>query len=200
MFKCWKNKPNRNVNIFILFFIFYFSFLSGKSSTKNVSTMGVPNYFSTYKLSDGSLVHTQIMDTAGEEKFRALTTGYYKKADCCLLVYDITNKNSFEECKEYFNDKIKENCKKNIQVILLGNKSDLEESREVPSEEGAKFCLENNYIFMETSCLKNTNVSDAFETLIELTHIEAMKNKPKIATNLRVSKKKQIKKKNNFFC
>ena len=76
----------------------------------------------------------------------------------------------------YFNDKIKENCKKNIQVIVLGNKSDLEESRNVPPEEGAKFCLENNYIFMETSCLEDNNVADAFETLIENTYRETIIN------------------------
>ena len=94
------------------------------------------------------------MDTAGQERFKSLNVSYYRKADCCLLVYDITNKNSFEECTNYFNEKIKENCKENIQIILLGNKTDLEEARAVPSELGANFALENNYIFMETSCLR----------------------------------------------
>ena len=162
--------------------------MSGKSSLLDVSTLGVPNYFSTYKLSDGSIANIQIMDTAGEEKFRAITTNYYKKADCCLLVYDISQKESFEEIKNYFNDNIKEKCKKGIKVIVLGNKSDLEEKREVPPEEGAHFCLENDYIFMETSCLKNANVADAFETLIEMTHIEAMKNKK---NNVKLSNNKE---------
>ena len=100
---------------------------------------------------------------------------YYKKANCCLLVYDITDKNSFEECKNYYNEGIKEKCKKGIKVIVLGNKTDLEENREVFPEEGAGFALENDYIFMETSCLKNDNVADAFETLIEMTNIESKK-------------------------
>ena len=59
----------------------------------------------------------------------------------------------------------------------MGNKTDLEEKRKVSSEDGAKFALEYNYIFMETSCMKNTNVADAFETLIEITHREAIKQK-----------------------
>ena len=117
------------------------------------------------------------MDTAGQERFKSINTSYYRKADCCLLVYDITNRHSFEEIENYFNEKIKEKCKENIQVILLGNKTDLEEKRVIPSEEGANFSLKNSYIFMETSCFKNTNVSDAFETLIEITNREAMKNK-----------------------
>ena len=139
--------------------------------------MGVPHYFSNYKLSDGSLVNAQILDTAGSERFRSLTTSYYRKADCCLLVYDITDEKSFEEIKDYYNAKIKELCRKDIQVILLGNKTDLEDKRKVPSEIGADFCLKNGYIFMETSCLKNTKVADAFETLIEITNIELKKKK-----------------------
>ena len=135
-----------------------------------LSTIGLPNYFSSYKLSDGSLVNVQILDTAGQERFKSINTNYYQRADCCLLVYDVTNKNSFNECKDYFNEKIQENCKENIQVILLGNKTDLVNQREVTPDEGANLGLENNYIFIETSCLKNENVSDAFETLIEITN------------------------------
>ena len=98
---------------------------------------------------------------------------YYSKANCCLLVYDIAKRETFEEIKEYYNPNIKNNCGKNIKVILLGNKADLEEKREVPSEEAFEFAQENNYIFMESSCLKNTNVANAFETLIELTNRES---------------------------
>ena len=150
--------------------------MNGKPSTSTITTIGIPHYFSTYKLSDGSLVNVKIIDTAGQEKFRALSKNYYKKADCCLLVYDISKKQSFEECKDFYNKNIKDKCQKDIQVIVLGNKSDLEDKREVSSEEGAKFSEENNYLFMESSCLKNTNVADAFDTLIEITNIEAKKN------------------------
>ena len=163
-------------------FIFFFRFLSGKPFTGTISTIGLPNYFVNYRLSDGSLVNVQIMDTAGQERFKSINTSYYRKADCCLLVYDITNRHSFEDIENYFNEKIKEKCKENIQVILLGNKTDLEKERVVSSEEGANFSLKNGYIFMETSCLKNTNVSDAFETLIEMTNREVIKNKNQVSS------------------
>ena len=158
--------------------------------------MGYPNYFSTYKLSDGSLVNVNIQDTAGQEKFKAVSESYYRKADCCLLVYDITNRKSFDEVKDYYNENIKEKCKKKIKVILLGNKTDLEDQRKVQPEEGAGLALENDYIFMETSCLKNANVSDAFETLIEITNIESKKNKDS-RKGLQL-KKENIKRKNCF--
>ena len=142
------------------------------------TTVGLPHYFNTYQLSDGSLANVQIMDTSGQERFRAINENYYRKADCCLLVYDITDIKSFEACK-YYSEQIKERCKKNIKTILLGNKTDLESERKVPSEKGADFSLKNDYIFMETSCLKNKNVADSFEVLIEMTHREMEKNKNK---------------------
>ena len=127
-------------------------------------------------MTDGSLVHVNLLDTAGQEKYKSLNEKYYQQADCCLLVYDVTNRKSFEECKNYYNKNLIEKCKKNIKVILLGNKTDLKDKRVVPPEEGSGLALENDYIFMETSCLNNTNVSNAFETLIELTNIETKKN------------------------
>ena len=148
-------------------------------------------------MTDGSLVYIQILDTAGQERFRAINTSYYRRADCCLLVYDISERASFDDLKNYFIKKIKEKCKKDIQIILLGNKADLENKRKVPSEEGAKLALENNYIFLETSCLKNSNVADAFETLIEITNreIKANRNQNKDlekSNNVKISVKDQI--------
>ena len=157
-----------------------------------VSSIGVLNYFTTYKLSDGTLVNVHTYDTAGQEKYRSLSENYYRKADCCLLVYDITDRDSFEECKYYYNKSIKEKCKKGIKVILLGNKSDLEEKRVVDSEEGAGFALENDYIFMETSCLKNTNVANAFETLIEITNIETQKSEGDKKFKIKKEKKSKL--------
>ena len=121
------------------------------------------------------MAQVEILDTSGQEKFRSLNQRHFIKADCCLLVYDITNKNSFEECK-YYSEKMREKCKKGINTILLGNKTDLEHKRQIPSEEGANFASKNNYLFLETSCLKNENVADAFQTLIEITNKSIIEN------------------------
>ena len=126
-------------------------------------------------MADGSLASVQIIDTSGQERFRALNERYFKKADCCLLVYDITDEKTFYEC-QFFSKEIKNKCKKDIKVVLLGNKTDLENERKISPEKGAHFALENGYIFMETSCLKNSNVATAFQTLIEITHRENQKN------------------------
>ena len=150
-----------------------------------LATIGTPNYFRAFQLSDGSLVSVQVIDTSGQERYRSLNERYFKKADCCLLVYDITDERTFKECK-FYSKEIKEKCKKDIKVILLGNKTDLESKRKIPPEKGARFALENRYIFMETSCVKNSNVASAFQTLIEITHREYQKNNPMKRINSRI--------------
>ena len=141
---------------------------------------------------DGSYVNCEIIDTGGLEKFNAINKNYYKRADCCVLVYDITNVDSFEECKNFYKEAIAENCKENVKVILVGNKTDLEKDRKVKTEEGAKFAEENNYYFRETSCETNSNVSDAFETIIVMTHNDMIKNKEKNKETEEIKEKKVI--------
>ena len=143
----------------------------------NIATVGTVFNFNVYQLSDGSLVKVDILDTGGQERFRALNQQYYRYADGCLLVYDITDRNSFDEIKGFYSEEIKEKCKKDIKIILLGNKTDLEEKRKVTSEEGANLAFEKGYNFMETSCLENRNVADSFETLIELAYEQVLERR-----------------------
>jgi small GTP-binding protein len=142
-----------------------------------VATIGLINFFTSYKLSDGSLANVHLLDTAGQEVYRSLSEQYYKKADCCLLVYSISDRRSFDECKNYYFPNILEKCRDNIKVIVLGNKTDLEGQRQVPSKEGSDFASENGFLFMETSCLKNENVADAFESLIEIANRESIRSR-----------------------
>ena len=89
-----------------------------------------------------------------------------------MLVYDISKKDSFNKIKNYYCDKINDLCKKDIPVILLGNKTDKEEEREIKLEEGIQLAVSHNYRFKETSCKTNENVASAFEALIEMWNIE----------------------------
>ncbi len=144
-------------------------------------------------MKDGSIVKVHLLDTSGQEIYKSINETYYKKADCCLLVYDITNRKSFDECKDYYNKNLIEKCKRDVKVILLGNKTDLEDQRVISPEEGAGLALENDYIFMETSCLKNSNVASAFETLIELTNIEEKRKQNKnIQINVNNSNRRNV--------
>jgi GTPase SAR1 family protein len=105
-----------------------------------------------------------------------LNRQYYIDADCCLLVYDVTRKETFEAIENYYINEINNNCKKNVQVCLVGNKTDLKEKREISSKEGADLATKYNFAFKETSCEFNSNVADAFETIITKTHTYMLKN------------------------
>ena len=158
-------------------------------------TMTIDFIYKSFQLSDGSVLNSLIYDTSGAERYRSINELYYRKADAIILVYDISNSfRSFDDIKDYYCKKIKDLCKEDIPVILLGNKTDREEYRKVKTEEGAELAHSYNYIFMETSCLKNENVYEAFETLIELWYSEYQKKQSfKPENNIKdISKKYEI--------
>ena len=152
--------------------------------------MGVDNFVRAFQLSDGTLINCFIYDTCGQERYHSINESYYKKAGAILLVYDISNKKSFEILSTYYVNKIKENCKKGIPILLLGNKADLEEERQVSKEEGIKLACKHNFEFKETSCLQNKNVAGAFEALAESWNFQMhTKNKNKTDSKIQLFKK-----------
>ena len=161
-----------------------------------------------YQLSDGSLVKCYLYDTNGQEQYNALSDNYYRKADGCILVYDITNKESFDSIKNNYIPKIKEICKSNVQIVLIGNKLDLNFDREVSVDEGSNLAIQNKFNnFKETSCVDNINVVNVFQSIIELTKFELKKNvnKHNKSENIKIKPTKngggnKNKHKKNKFC
>jgi small GTP-binding protein len=129
------------------------------------STIGV-EFGSKYLTIDNIKVKAQLWDTAGQERYRAITSAYYKGAKGVLIVYDITSKNSFLNIDKWLSD-FKMKCDEAASIVLVGNKSDLEEKREVKKEEAEEKAQENNVAIFETSAKDNINVSLAFESLIK---------------------------------
>jgi Ras-related protein Rab-2A len=106
-------------------------------------------------------IKIQIWDTAGQEAFQAITRTYYKGAIGALLVYDITRKETFIHIAKWI-EEVRSNSSKDIQIILIGNKKDLENKRQVTKEEGEEFAKKNGIMFLETSAKTKENVSEAF--------------------------------------
>ena len=107
------------------------------------------------------VVRIQIWDTAGQEAFRSITRTYYKSSTCAFIVYDITDKKSFENVITWLNE-CRDMCYKDILICLIGNKSDLEGKRVISYEEGKNFADENNLLFFETSAKNGSNIKECF--------------------------------------
>ena len=109
----------------------------------------------------------QVWDTAGQENFRSVTRAYYKASAVAMVVYDISNEESFQHIQAWIKD-CKDLAPKTVQLILIGNKSDLEDQRVISKERGEQLASENNMLFFETSALNGNGVEEAFQKSIEL--------------------------------
>ena len=107
------------------------------------------------------LVKMQIWDTAGHEKFRIITTSYYKSAHAIILLYDITDKNSFSHIKNWMID-IDKFAKQGVLKVLVGNKTDLEDQRKIIKEEGESLAKKYGINFFEVSAKDNINIEQLF--------------------------------------
>ena len=108
------------------------------------------------------ILKLEIWDTAGQERFRALTRMFYSDANACILVYDITQKESFEELKNYWIEQVREKADKNIILAIAGNKSDLIENEEVDEGEARKLAESIDAIFMSISAKYINVINDLF--------------------------------------
>ena len=108
----------------------------------------------------------QIWDTAGNEQFRSITRTYYKNSVCSIVVYDITRRESFESVINWIED-CKLNSPKSVFMILVGNKSDLNENRQVTTEEGEEFANRYGIRFFETSAKDGVNIEQIFNESIQ---------------------------------
>ena len=110
---------------------------------------------------DGKIYRIQIWDTAGAENFRSITRAYYKNSVCAFIVYDITQRNTFENIKLWLDD-IHNQCPQTTLLVLVGNKIDLESERQISYEEGEDFAQKNNMYFFETSAKTGKNIENLF--------------------------------------
>ena len=118
-------------------------------------------------LENGKNIKLQIWDTAGQDRFRAITKNYYKGANGIILIYDVTNLQTYENVKNWINQ-IREEANPNVVIYLAGNKIDVnEELRVVRTEEGQKIADEYNLPFYETSAKSGININEIFEDLVK---------------------------------
>jgi len=128
-----------------------------------ISTIGVDFKIRTIDL-DGKIVKLQIWDTAGQERFRTITSSYYRGAHGIIVVYDITDAESFNNVKQWLSE-IERYASEGVNKLLVGNKCDLANKRAVPFEQAKQFADGLSIPFLETSAKNATNVEKSFLTM-----------------------------------
>lgn len=128
-----------------------------------ISTIGVDFKIRTIDL-DGKTIKLQIWDTAGQERFRTITSSYYRGAHGIIVVYDVTDFESFNNVKSWLHEIDRYACE-NVNKLLVGNKCDLESSRKVTTEQAKEFAESLGIQFLETSAKNSTNVENAFQQM-----------------------------------
>ncbi|CAK4602841.1 unnamed protein product [Aphanomyces euteiches] len=129
----------------------------------NVSTIGVDFKIGTINL-DGDKIKLHVCDTAGQERFRGITNSYYRGAHGIMIVFDVTDMDSFTNVKQWL-DEIDIHATDNVVKLLVGNKSDLTAKREVSTDVAADFAKTRGLDFVETSAKSASNVETAFKTI-----------------------------------
>jgi len=128
-----------------------------------ISTIGVDFRFRTINI-ENKTVKLQIWDTAGQERFRTITSAYYRGADGIIMVYDVTSSESFDHVEEWLSE-VDRYANENTSKLLVGNKADLIEEKQVPEDTAQRFAEKLSIPFLETSAKTATNVDAAFLTM-----------------------------------
>uniref|UniRef100_A0AAR2JT41 small monomeric GTPase n=1 Tax=Pygocentrus nattereri TaxID=42514 RepID=A0AAR2JT41_PYGNA len=172
-----------------------FRFSEDAFNSTFISTIGIDFKIRTIEL-DGKKIKLQIWDTAGQERFRTITTAYYRGAMGIMLVYDITNEKSFDNIKNWIRN-IEEHASADVEKMILGNKCDINDKRQVSRERGEKLALEYGIKFMETSAKANINVENVSDLYLAFT-LKLEGNNPQ-GSNHGVKITTEQQKKSSFF-
>ena len=133
-----------------------------------LATVGLDN-FTKDEIIDNKTVRIKIWDTAGQERYRSLTKGFFRNADGIMLVYDVTNSNTYDNLK-FWLQSIKNNMNGDmgeIPIIIIGNKIDCKDEREVNFKEAENFWKEQGYPYFETSAKTGENIEDTIKFLVK---------------------------------
>ncbi len=139
-------------------------FINNEFSLTTQATVGVE--FGSKIIKKGEkLIKLQIWDTAGQERYKSITSAYYKGSKGAFVVYDISRKSTFDNVDKWI-DELKNHGSEDVFIMLVGNKSDLKDKREISEEDVQKKAQLYNVAFCETSALEGKNIEYAFENLI----------------------------------
>lgn len=176
-------------------------FVDNEFNLSNSTTIGVD--YKTYRINYSNKdIKLLIWDTAGQEKFKAITKFFYKGAQVVIICFDLTNKNSFNDIDIWLEEIRKEKTSDSI-IVLVGTKSDLTSSRVITKEEGIKKTTQLKlYAYFETSAKTNQGIDEVFNSVVKLYCTLNVINKfiKKKSSNIKLNDEITTKKSNCFIC
>lgn len=153
-------------------------FTDDRFTENYLTTIGVDFKFRSFKLKEEAF-KLQIWDTAGQEKYQTITKTFYKGAHAVIVVFDITSRTSYDEMTNMWLTEVESNCDKDVEIAIVGNKSDMDNKREVSFQEANDCAMRHNCSYFETSAKNGNNIEKVF---FELTEVIYAKEKMKITT------------------
>lgn len=174
-------------------------FTEGTFSPNYLATVGL-DFFTKDEYFNNKIVRIKIWDTAGQERYKALTQGFFRNAHGILIVFDVTNSETFDNLK-YWVQSIHTHLgeKGNVKVIIIGNKIDL--PREVKKEDAEKYAEENGYKYFETSALNGEGIEESIKYLVQQVLDSQVKNQETNDNNkIKISKDDNPKEKKKCNC
>ena len=144
-------------------------YISNSFDENTRATIGVEFFCKNFRINKKRTIKVEIWDTAWQERYKAITSVYYKGAKGAFIVYDITSRKTFENIDKWIGE-IKERTTDDVKLIIIGNKTDLNNEREVKSEEALIKYQDMDIPLIETSALEDTNVNEAFINLIKIVY------------------------------
>ena len=153
-------------------------YVKGIFPASPIPTIAIEFATKIVQIKEGGYIKAQIWDTAGQEKYKAITSHHYRKAVGALVVYDVTKRSTFDDVMRWYSD-LRNIAERECIIALVGNKVDLlhrnNRRREVSYEEGKKLAETNNMLFYEASALTSVKVNDCFEDLLQEIYNERRK-------------------------
>ena len=176
---------------------FILRYIDNSFSVNYLSTYGIDTKLKLVKLENGEEIKLMLTDTPGQERFKSLAYNFIKKCDGIILLYDITDISSFEGAKEWLKY-LRNEYRNSKPIILVGNKIDLIEKREVDKEEGENFAKENDLKFYECSSKTGENVEESVNDLVKTIYDLIEFNKKLLREKIKMEEEESAKKKLNI--
>ena len=153
-------------------------YFNNEFKENSLSTIGIDFQTKFFKFEDKK-IKANYTDTAGQEKFRAISVNYLKGTNGVILVFDLTNRESFDLLDSWM-DELKNNNKMDISKVLIGNKADLADKIEVPKEEIENFTKKVKCDYFECSAKTGQNVNEALDEIAKITFLNMKDSQPEI--------------------